>query len=203
MKNIYKQLKALLQLICRFLFFISQLVFYKNRCINDNRRIVATALTIIFLVPHIAFAKTDKPDCLMAFPSGFNLTQKESCDALDAIGLDYEPVSGKLFFHDLHDCGPVHFSAKYVKLSHGSEHYILIITGNSCTSGIAGADFYLLEKKNHRIHKIAEADAVSNVKISQKMKNSHNILFLYGPGFCHASWIWKHGLYQFDKKICE
>ena len=195
MKNIFHPVK--------FSFEIMRLITNRSRRFHNVGLMAPIILLIVLLMPHIVLAHSEKLDCSKIFPVGVNLTKEESCQALNAIGLDYDSVSGKLFFHNLHFCGPVNFSAKYAKLSLGDERYILIITGNACTSGIAGSEFYLLEIKRHQFYKIADVASISRIEISKKINNFHNVLFLYGPGKCHAAWVWENGAYRFNENICK
>lgn len=152
----------------------------------------------------VASAKSAQADCSYVFPSEIWLEPAESCRILKEIGLDYDPISKKLFDHSARTCGPIDFSAKSVNLSQQPDRYIVILFGNICSAGMAGTNFVLLEKSSSgAVRKVAEAAAVSKVIISAKVTNAHNELLLYGSGRCHAIWIWENGKYKFFNEMCK
>ncbi len=122
------------------------------------------------------------------------LSQREQSSILDLTGLRLAP-SGDLFLDAI--CAlPAAAAAQFFDLNHDGVPEVLVVFGNSCTSGLAGQSLGLFVKRGGRYRFNLGFPGISATPLATG-NLGYDDLLIGGPGNCAPVWRWSGREYEF------
>jgi hypothetical protein len=141
--------------------------------------------------------------CLEIFPKSLRFGEVDACQVLAQADISYDPVQKVFFLSKLKNCGPVSLTVRYIAVRDHQRNALLLIYGNSCTSGIAGSDAAILENIQGKWINLLAVSAANSINVIETSRNGYRDLMIGGPGKCHSIFAWNGNKYVFRKKLCD
>ena len=94
-------------------------------------------------------------------------------------------------------CGAVDFETRVVDLNQDGHPEVIVIAGNTCTSGIAGSSAFLFVKSTAGQYVMNLGFPASDVEPLVSKSRGFPDLLIGGRGFCHPVWRWNGKKYAY------
>lgn len=123
------------------------------------------------------------------------LTKVEMKSVSSALG--YVVSSDGKGLEDPNGCGAVDFETRVVDLNQDGQPEVIVIAGNTCTSGITGSYTFVFVKNRAGRFEMNLGFPASGVEPLASKSRGFPDLLIGGRGFCHPVWRWNGKKYVY------
>lgn len=111
--------------------------------------------------------------------------------------LGYTPSRDGKGLESADGCGVVDFETRIIDLNGDGRPEVIVLAGNTCTSGLTGRSLFLFVKnKAGKYEQNLGFPADAAVPLAQTSKGFPDLL-IGGPGFCRPVWRWNAARYDY------
>ena len=166
------------------------------------QRINLTAALLLFLAACGGGGEAQSPGAALLFAGGTGgLTPAEQQLILDNSGLVLDSTGTALVDYS---CGlPVGAAVEFSDWNGDGNQEVLVIAGNTCTSGMAGSSVFLFIKDSTGTYLPSLGFPASSATPESTANLGYPDLLIGGPGFCFPVWRWDGTAYQFLKQVSQ